>query len=111
MLAGGTHFVETDFGLDHFILILAGIVAMALGLVGLISTVKNLSDGAERVAAKYRSRKNNPSPENGHTRAHHQPIQWVDGGAAKRSSHQSADEPPLHLTKEAPKPEAPSNDA
>jgi hypothetical protein len=108
MLAGGTHFVETDFGLDHFILILAGIVAMALGLVGLISAVKNLSDRAERVAAKYRTRKNKPSPENGQSQAHHQPIQWVNGGAATRPSHQSTDEPPA---KAAPKPETPRNDA
>ena len=81
---------------------------MALGLVGLISAVQSLFNGAERVAAKYRSRKNNPSPENDQTRAHHRPIQWVDGGTAKQSSQQSADEPPAN---EAPAPETPSNDA
>jgi hypothetical protein len=108
MLAGGMHSIETDFGLAHFILILAGILALALGLVGLISAVQNLFNGAERVAAKYRSRKNKPSPENGQTRAHHRPIQWVDGGAANRPSQQSADEPPA---KAEPTPKTPRNEA
>ena len=62
MLEGGMHAIEIAFGLAHFILILAYIVALALGLVRLISAVQNLFNGAERVAAKYRSQQSADEP-------------------------------------------------